>query len=231
MLYIISGPSGAGKGTIVQGLLVRRPDIVLSVSFTTRPPRPTERDGEHYYFVSPTTFSLMRQRGDFVECAEVHGNYYGTSRRTIEEALASGRDVLLEIDVQGAAQVKSRAKDAVSIFVLPPSRQVLQNRLRNRSLHEGAAAEAVIERRLLAAQKEIENSPNYDYILVNDRLEESVEKLKAIVFCERAKRSGKSLSQEEQRVMEMARNCLQSDRETSKNVKEVLASFAPAISG
>jgi len=231
ILYIISAPSGSGKSTLVNELRKLVPDLEFSVSYTTRAPRGSEKDGLEYHFVSRRIFEEMINRGEFLEYAEVFGNYYGTARRYLQEAAARGQDMLLDIDVQGAAQVKSRAKDAVSIFVLPPSRQVLQNRLRNRSLHEGAAAEAVIERRLLAAQKEIENSPNYDYILVNDRLEESVEKLKAIVFCERAKRSGKSLSQEEQRIMEMARNCLQSDRETSKNVKEVLASFAPAISG
>ena len=127
--------------------------------------------------------------------------------------------------------MKSKVKNSVSIFVLPPSRRELEHRLRNRSLSEGSAADEVIERRLLAAQKEIENSPNYDYILVNDRLEESVDKLRAIVFSERARRSEKTLSPEEARMLETARNCLQTDKATSLKVKEILASFAPAISG
>ena len=177
MLYIISGPSGAGKGTIVQGLLVRRPDIVLSVSYTTRPPRPTERDGEHYYFVSPTTFSLMRQRGDFVECAEVHGNYYGTSRRTIEEALASGRDVLLEIDVQGAAQVKRQMPHAVLIFVEPPSLAILEQRLRNRRTEQAEA----LSRRLADAYDELRQKKSFDGVVVNTEVDQAVEEVLQIM--------------------------------------------------
>ncbi len=177
MLYIISGPSGAGKGTIVQGLLVRRPDIVLSVSFTTRPPRPTERDGEHYHFVSPTTFRLMRQRGDFVECAEVHGNYYGTSRRTIEEALASGRDVLLEIDVQGAAQVKRQMPHAVLIFVEPPSLAILEQRLRNRRTEQAEA----LSRRLADAYDELRQKKSFDGVVVNTEVDQAVEEVLQIM--------------------------------------------------
>ena len=177
MLYIISGPSGAGKGTIVQGLLVRRPDIVLSVSYTTRPPRPTERDGEHYYFVSPTTFSLMRQRGDFVECAEVHGNYYGTSRRTIEEALASGRDVLLEIDVQGAAQVKRQMPHSVLIFIEPPSLAILEQRLRNRRTEQAEA----LSRRLADAYDELRQKKSFDGVVVNTEVDQAVEEVLQIM--------------------------------------------------
>jgi len=177
MLYIISGPSGAGKGTIVQGLLVRRPDIVLSVSYTTRPPRPTERDGEHYYFVSPTTFSLMRQRGDFVECAEVHGNHYGTSRLTIEEALASGRDVLLEIDVQGAAQVKRQMPHAVLIFIEPPSLAILEQRLRNRRTEQAEA----LSRRLADAYDELRQKKSFDGVVVNTEVDQAVEEVLQIM--------------------------------------------------
>jgi guanylate kinase len=177
MLYIISGPSGAGKGTIVQGLLVRRPDIVLSVSYTTRPPRPTERDGEHYHFVSPTTFRLMRQRGDFVECAEVHGNHYGTSRRTIEEALASGRDVLLEIDVQGAAQVKRQMPHAVLIFVEPPSLAILEQRLRNRRTEQAEA----LSRRLADAYDELRQKKSFDGVVVNTEVDQAVEEVLQIM--------------------------------------------------
>ena len=177
MLYIISGPSGAGKGTIVQGLLVRRPDIVLSVSYTTRPPRPTERDGEHYHFVSPTTFRLMRQRGDFVECAEVHGNHYGTSRRTIEEGLASGRDVLLEIDVQGAAQVKRQMPHAVLIFIEPPSLAILEQRLRNRRTEQAEA----LSRRLADAYDELRQKKSFDGVVVNTEVDQAVEEVLQIM--------------------------------------------------
>ena len=177
MLYIISGPSGAGKGTIVQGLLVRRPDIVLSVSYTTRPPRPTERDGEHYHFVSPTTFRLMRQRGDFVECAEVHGNHYGTSRRTIEQALASGRDVLLEIDVQGAAQVKRQMPHAVLIFIEPPSLAILEQRLRNRRTEQAEA----LSRRLADAYDELRQKKSFDGVVVNTEVDQAVEEVLQIM--------------------------------------------------
>lgn len=178
MLYIISGPSGAGKGTIVQGLLVRRPDIVLSVSYTTRPPRPTERDGEHYYFVSPTTFSLMRQRGDFVECAEVHGNYYGTSRRTIEEALASGRDVLLEIDVQGARQIRDRVPEAVLVFIAPPSREELERRLRARGTEDPAELE---QRLRVAFEEELPQQAWFDHVVENRDLQRATGEVLAII--------------------------------------------------
>lgn len=231
ILYIISAPSGSGKSTLVNELRRLVPELEFSVSYTTRASRGSEKDGLEYHFVSRRQFEEMINRGEFLEYAEVFGNYYGTARRYLQEAAARGQDMLLDIDVQGAAQVKSRVKDAVSIFVLPPSRRVLEHRLRNRSLCEGAASDEVIERRLLAAQKEIENSPTYDYILVNDRLEESVDKLKAIVFSERARRSGKPLSEEDLRVLETARHCLQSDSATSLKVKEILASFAPAVSG
>ena len=231
ILYIISAPSGSGKSTLVNELRRLVPELEFSVSYTTRASRGSEKDGLEYHFVSRRQFEEMINRGEFLEYAEVFGNYYGTARRYLQEAAARGQDMLLDIDVQGAAQVKSRVKDAVSIFVLPPSRRVLEHRLRNRSLCEGAASDEVIERRLLAAQKEIENSPTYDYILVNDRLEESVDNLKAIVSSERARRSGKPRSEEDLRVLETARHCLQSDGATSLKVKEILASFAPAVSG
>jgi len=231
ILYIISAPSGSGKSTLVNELRRLVPELEFSVSYTTRAPRGSEKDGLEYHFVSRRQFEEMINRGEFLEYAEVFGNYYGTARRYLQEASSRGQDMLLDIDVQGAAQVKAKVKNSVSIFVLPPSRRELEHRLRNRSLSEGIAADQVIERRLLAAQKEIENSPNYDYILVNDRLEESVDKLRAIVFSERARRSEKTLSPEEARMLETARNCLQTDSATSLKVKEILASFAPAISG
>jgi len=158
-------------------LLVRRPDIALSVSYTTRPPRPTERDGEHYHFVSPTTFALMRQRGDFVECAEVHGNLYGTSRRAIDEALASGRDVLLEIDVQGAAQVKRQMAHAVLIFIEPPSLAILEQRLRNRRTEQAEA----LSRRLADAYDELRQKRSFDGVVVNTEVDQAVEEVLQIM--------------------------------------------------
>jgi guanylate kinase len=139
--------------------------------------------------------------------------------------------LLLDIDVQGAAQVKSRMQNSVGILVVPPSRQVLEKRLRTRSISEGSVSDEVIERRLTEARKEIENFPNYDYILVNDRLEDSVELLESIVLSERLKSSGKVLSPEEVRMVQTAEQCLQTAKTTSSKLKEVLASFAPAISG
>jgi len=147
------------------------------VSYTTRPPRPTERDGEHYYFVSPTTFSLMRQRGDFVECADVHGNLYGTSRRTIEEALASGRDVLLEIDVQGAAQVKRQMPHAVLIFIEPPSLAILEQRLRNRRTEQAEA----LSRRLADDYDELRQKRSFDGVVVNTEVDQAVEEVLQIM--------------------------------------------------
>ncbi len=146
---------------------------MLSVSHTTRPPRPTEREGRHYHFVSPTTFALMRQRGDFLEWAEVHGNYYGTSRRTIEEALASGRDVLLEIDVQGAAQVKRQMPQSVLIFIEPPSLAILEQRLRNRRTEQAEA----LSRRLADAYDELRQRRSFDGVVVNTEVDQAVEEV------------------------------------------------------
>jgi guanylate kinase len=158
-------------------VLVRRPDIHLSVSHTTRPPRPTERDGQHYHFVSPQTFALKRQRGDFIESAEVHGNYYGTDRRTVEQVLASGRDVLLEIDVQGAAQVKRLIPQAVLIFIEPPSLAVLEQRLRNRRTEQ----EEALGRRLADAYDELRQKGSFDGVVVNTQVDQAVEEVLQIM--------------------------------------------------
>jgi guanylate kinase len=147
------------------------------VSYTTRPPRPTERDGLHYHFVSPQTFALKRQRGDFVECAEVHGNYYGTDRKSIEDALASGRDVLLEIDVQGAAQVKRQLPNAVLIFIEPPSLAILEQRLRNRRTEQAEA----LSRRLADAYDELRQRRSFDGVVVNTEVDQAVEEVLQIM--------------------------------------------------
>ncbi len=189
ILFIISAPSGSGKTTLTNELLTLVPGLQFSISYTTRPPRGSEQNGREYFFVSKEEFEEMVRRGEFLEYACVFGYYYGTARRFLDNARNTGRDLVLDIDVQGAAQVAKMA-EAVSIFILPPSREVLEFRLRNRSHSEHMDSEEVIRRRLEGARKEIENYRNYDYILVNDRLEQSIAMLKAIVAAERLKRSG-----------------------------------------
>jgi len=185
-VYIISAPSGSGKSTLVDRVRQIVPGLKFSISYTTRAARGDEQDGREYFFVSRAEFEEMIAKDDFLEHANVFGNYYGTARRFLREAREEGKDLLLDIDVQGAAQIKARIPEAVSIFVLPPNRQELEKRLRTRSLD----AEDVIHRRLVTASREIENYQKYDYILVNDRLEESIDALKSILLAERLQRSG-----------------------------------------
>lgn len=219
ILYIISAPSGSGKSTLVNEIRKVVPDLEFSVSYTTRPKRGSEQNGREYYFISREEFERMIGQGEFLEHADVFGNYYGTARRFLREAELRGKDLLLDIDVQGEKQVKERQPEAVSIFVLPPSRQVLELRLRRRSEAEGADSPDVIERRLREAAKEIENYPNYDYILVNDQLELSIDQLKAIVVGERLKRAGRTLGPEEQAIVERSkRNLRENMREKADSV-------------
>jgi guanylate kinase len=223
--FIISAPSGSGKSTLVNELRKFVPNLEFSVSYTTRQPRGSEQDGQEYHFISREEFEGMIMRDDFLEWAQVfgnNGNYYGTARKVIEEADKRGYDLLLDIDVQGAKQVKERLPGAVSIFVLPPSRAELESRLRKRSMSEHVPSEE-IRRRLDAARKEIENYRSYDYILVNDRLEQSLDNLVAIVQGERARRSGKDLSPEEKQYLDRSEKCLKSRME--KQIKGILDSF------
>jgi guanylate kinase len=176
-LFIVAAPSGAGKSTLVNALLEREPGISLSISHTTRPPRVGEQYGRHYYFVERAEFEREIAEGIFLEHAEVHGNFYGTSRKTVQDLLQQGRDVLLEIDWQGAAQVRKAKQDVVSVFILPPSRVELERRLRGR----GSDSEEVIERRLRNSRGEIAHAHEFDYILVNDRFEDALDNLQAIV--------------------------------------------------
>jgi guanylate kinase len=222
LLFIISAPSGSGKSTLVNGLRTYVPNLEFSVSYTTRPPRGSEQDGQEYHFISREQFEGMIMHDEFLEHAEVFGNYYGTACKVIVDAEKRGNDVLLDIDVQGARQVKDKLPEAVSIFVLPPSRAELESRLRKRSMSEHVASEE-IQRRLDAARREIENYPRYDYILVNDRLEPSVDKLVAIVEAERASRSGKTLSDQGKQYLETAEKCLKSRMESQ--IKSILDSF------
>jgi guanylate kinase len=176
-LFIVSAPSGAGKTSLVNALLAATPDIDLSVSYTTRAPRPGEVDGREYHFVSRATFLEMAQRGDFLESAEVYGNLYGTSQVWIRNEIAHGRDILLEIDWQGAAQVRKIFPGCISIFILPPSLQALETRLKGRKQDSAE----VIEQRLQAARDDIAHVAEFDYVIINDKLDEAVRELQAVV--------------------------------------------------
>jgi guanylate kinase len=176
-LFVVAAPSGAGKSTLVNALLERESAISLSVSHTTRPPRAGELYGRHYYFVTRGEFEREIAEGIFLEHAEVHGNLYGTSRTTVQSLLSQGRDVLLEIDWQGAEQVRRAKPDCVSVFILPPSRSELERRLRGR----GSDTPEVIERRLRNSRGEIAHAHQFDYILINDVFEQALGDLQAIV--------------------------------------------------
>jgi len=187
IVFIISAPSGSGKSTLVNYVRQSVAHLNFSISYTTRKARGAEQDAKEYFFVTRDEFEKMVEQGEFLEHADVFGNYYGTARRFLEQAKEQGRDLLLDIDVQGAAQIKRKLPDAVSIFILPPNRSELEKRLRER----GQDREEVIQRRLDAATREIENYDKYDYILVNDQLVDSVKALQAILLAERQKRAGK----------------------------------------
>jgi guanylate kinase len=225
IVYIISAPSGSGKSTLVKKLLESVPGLNFSISYTTRPRRGDEQNGVEYFFVSEPEFEDMIERDEFLEHAKVFGNYYGTACRFLREAEASGNDLVLDIDVQGAKQLKKKIPDAVSIFILPPNREELEGRLRSRGLD----TEQVILRRLDTARREIENYSKYDYILVNDRLDQSADELKAIVLAERLCRTGSEISGGDSRLLERAQACrLEQARE---RVQPILASFAPQTAG
>ncbi|HEX6736529.1 MAG TPA: guanylate kinase, partial [Azonexus sp.] len=174
-------PSGAGKTTLVRLLLEREPEVQLSISYTTRDPRPGEADGREYHFVDAATFRAMIERHDFLEWAEVHGNFYGTSQRWIAERLEAGRDVLLEIDWQGAQQVRAQFPQAIGVFILPPSMDELTRRLTGR----GTDSSEVIARRLAAAQAEMRHVGEFDYVIINDQLEQALDDLRAVVRASR----------------------------------------------
>jgi guanylate kinase len=184
-VFIISAPSGSGKSTLVSRLLARDPRLRFSVSYTTRRARGNEKPGESYVYISPQEFQKRIEEGEFLEHAEVFGNFYGTHREVLEQARAEGKDLVLDIDVKGARQLKERIPEAVTIFVLPPSRDILEQRLRSRS----EDSEAVIQRRLKDAAEELRNYRQYDYVLVNHQVEESTATLAAIVRAERIRRS------------------------------------------
>jgi guanylate kinase len=219
LVYIISAPSGSGKSTLTNEILKLVPNLDFSISYTTRALRGSERNGKQYHFVSMDEFKRMIAAGEFLEYANVHGNCYGTGREFLRQAGLSGHDLLLDIDVQGAAQIKRNLTDAISIFVLPPDRETLEWRLRNRK----EDSEDVIQRRLLTATQEIEEYDKYDYVLVNDQLEKSIQRLEAIVLSERLRREQRTLSQEEQAIVDRAERLRLAN--LKEKVQPILASF------
>jgi guanylate kinase len=175
-LYIISAPSGAGKTSLVQSLLTMLPDVVASVSHTTRPPRPEEVDGRNYHFIDEARYQRIVKDGEFLEHAKVFGNYYGTSRQHIQEQLLLGKDVVLEIDWQGARQIRQLMSDCMSIFVLPPSLQALSDRLRSR----GQDSDEIIDRRMKEAVSEMTHYAEFEYIVINDEFDTALRELASI---------------------------------------------------
>jgi guanylate kinase len=184
-LFIVSGPSGAGKSVLAACLLKQVPGLRFSVSYTTRPPRGSEKNGVEYYFVDRAQFEPLMRSGELLESAEVYGNYYGTSRRLVDEILSEGNDVLLDVDVQGAQTIRQRRPEAIGIFIMPPSFQVLRQRLESRRLDK----DYVIEQRLQIAFNEIKQYRNYDFLIINEELGKSIEELRSIVVSSRCRMS------------------------------------------
>jgi guanylate kinase len=214
ILFIISAPSGSGKSTLVSRLRSLVEGLEFSISYTTRQPRGSETDGREYHFTTREVFEEMIEGDAFLEHAEVFGNYYGTALSALEHARAAGKDLLLDIDVQGALQVMQKLPAAVSIFILPPSPEVLERRLRHRSVAEHVTSEVVIERRLKEAKKELDRIDEYRYAIVNDQLDEAVDELRSIVLSER---------QDAEADRNLAESCMTSARAT--RLVEALASF------
>ncbi|MGH6693027.1 MAG: guanylate kinase [Gammaproteobacteria bacterium] len=183
VLFIVSSPSGGGKTSLVKALLESEPEVRLSVSYTTRPARPGEVDGRDYHFVTLPVFERMLEAGEFLECAVIYGNRYGTSQKWIERERSQGHDVVLEIDWQGAQQVRRLMRQVVSIFILPPSPEVLESRLRGR----GQDSEEVVARRLAAAREEIAHVSEYEYVIINNDFDRAAQDLRSIIRAERLK--------------------------------------------
>jgi guanylate kinase len=226
ILFIISAPSGSGKSTLVHQLRSLVSDLDFSVSYTTRPPRGAEQEGREYHYIDRMSFERMQRDDEFLESADVFGNLYGTARQSLVDAIAHGHDLLLDIDVQGATEVRQRMPESVSIFVMPPTPDVLAMRLRTRSRAEGSISEEVIQRRLAKARIEIENYDEYGYILVNDRLEQAVEELEAIVASERYHRGQAPAgvaAEDLDRMLQLADRCRRGN--TIERIVPVLASF------
>ncbi|MGI9104940.1 MAG: guanylate kinase [Pyrinomonadaceae bacterium] len=184
ILFVISSPSGGGKGTLIRRILTHLPRLGYSISWTTRAPRPGEKNGRDYHFVTTQEFLAARERNEFLEWAVVHDNFYGTSLKVVERELAAGRDIILEIDVQGAATLRQVGLEAVSVFILPPSFEILRRRLTGRQSENVAA----LELRLQNSRSEIEHYREFDYVILNDDVERAATQLAAIVYAERARR-------------------------------------------
>ncbi len=182
-LFVVAAPSGAGKSTLVNALLKLEPGIKLSISTTTRPPRPGEQNGREYHFTTAEDFVARAERGEFLEWAEVHGNYYGTSRLMVEHEMKAGTDILLEIDWQGARQVRKQFPQAAGIFILPPSIDALEERLNKR----GQDDQQVIQRRMLAAGGEIAHAPEFEYAIINEEFNVALSEMSAIVRATRSR--------------------------------------------
>jgi len=187
-LYVVAAPSGAGKSSLVNAVLAKEPGIALSISFTSRAPRPGERHAQHYHFVEKAEFERMIAAGDFFEHALVHGDYKGTARQSVEPQLAAGKDVLLEIDWQGARQVREKMPDCLSVFILPPSKDALETRMRNR----GQDSEATIARRLAAAREEMSHFDEFDYVIVNEHFDAAAAELRAIFVAQRLRQAAQA---------------------------------------
>jgi guanylate kinase len=221
ILFIISAPSGSGKSTLVSEVRRLVPGLDFSISYTTRKLRGSEEDGREYHFTSREEFERMIAADEFLEWAEVFGNYYGTALSALDLAAQHGTDLLLDIDVQGALQVMHKLPDAVSIFILPPSPEVLERRLRNRSQAEGVANESVIETRLSEARTELQKIEDYKYALVNDVLDQAASEMRAIVLVAR----GDATPTEG----DLAAQCVTGAR--SPRLESALASFGVTVAG
>ncbi len=183
MLIVVSSPSGGGKGTLIDRVLKTVPGVSYSVSYTTRAPRGTEQDGREYFFISTDAFEDMIRRGEFLEWANVYGYLYGTSQTQVERELSAGHDIILEIDVQGAASIRETINDAVSIFILPPSFELLRQRL----LSRGTDSAADLERRLRGAPAEVEQHKSFQYVILNDDINRASQQLASVIYAERAR--------------------------------------------
>ena len=236
IVFIISAPSGSGKSTLTAELRKVVDHLEFSISYTTRGPRGSEQNGREYFFVTRDQFQRMIEAGQFLEYAEVFGNCYGTAARFLREAFARGNDLILDIDVKGAEQVEKKLPEAVSIFILPPSREELERRLRRRTLAENAERrkltgdsrtaeelEPIVQRRLQEASREIEKYSQYDYILVNEKVEPAIDVLQSIVKAERLKRSPEPPKPGDEKLMASAE--LAERRNMMEQVQTVLATF------
>jgi guanylate kinase len=198
LIFVVSAPSGAGKTTLVRRVMEQLPDLHFSISYTTRSPRAKEREGEDYYFVSPSLFQEMVERGEFLEWAEVLGNRYGTALANIKNLSLKGFDLILDIDTQGAKKVMERVDQTILIYILPPSLEALRERLVKRGLD----SPEMIQYRLASARTDIEEAHWYHYIIVNERIEDAIEKLKAIIIAERCRKLKGSILEEKKRLWE-----------------------------